>query len=90
MTKFQQVLEKVKSTTFSADPSGFVETEYYTDEEVLKMLRKKDAQWLRDHTTRIEPIVPHVKVGRDTIYPKTMFLQWMNSRIETRPTSRRK
>ncbi len=58
--------------------------EYLTDEQVCQILRVTK-QWLRDHTTRVEPIVPHIRLGRKIVYPRRALFDWMSARVETRP-----
>ena len=66
------------------------EDELLTDEEVCLILKVKK-QWLRDHTTRTEPIVPHIRtMGRQIRYSKKALYAWMRDQIETRPSWKRK
>ena len=58
--------------------------EYLTDERVMKIL-DVTKQWLADHRTRVEPIIPHVTLGREIRYPKRALYAWMSTRTETRP-----
>jgi hypothetical protein len=48
------------------------------------------AQWVRDHTTRIEPILPHVRIGRRIRFERTEIERFMRERREHRPTWKRK
>jgi hypothetical protein len=64
--------------------------ELLTDEEVMKLLKIKNKQWLADHRTRVLPIIPHVLFGREIRYPRRLVLRWIASLIETRPTWQRK
>jgi hypothetical protein len=64
--------------------------ELLTEEEVMKLLKMKNKQWLADHRTRVLPIIPHVLFGREIRYPKRLLLRWVASLIETRPTWERK
>jgi hypothetical protein len=63
--------------------------ELWTDEDVMKLL-KVNKQWLRDHTTRVEPILPHISLGREIRYPKSRLLHWLDSQVETRPSWERR
>lgn len=64
--------------------------ELLTDEDVCRILKVKK-QWLRDHTTRVEPIVPHIHtMGRQIRYSKRALYAWMREQIETRPSWARK
>lgn len=66
------------------------EDELLTDEEVCVILKVKK-QWLRDHTTRTEPIVPHIRtMGRQIRYSRRALYAWMREQIETRPSWERK
>jgi|HubBroStandDraft_6_1064221.scaffolds.fasta_scaffold2427577_2 hypothetical protein len=68
---------------------GSEEDEYLTDEQVMNILGVSK-QWLADHRTRVEPIIPHVTLGRESRYPKRALYAWINARTETRPTWDRK
>lgn len=61
-----------------------IEDEYLTDEQVCGILHV-NKQWLRDHTTRVKPILPHIRLGRKIVYPRRALYEWMNTRVETRP-----
>jgi hypothetical protein len=65
-----------------ASPSQ--DDEYLTDEQICQILGVTK-QWLRDHTTRVEPILPHIRLGRKIVYPRRVLFEWMNARVETRP-----
>jgi hypothetical protein len=72
------------------DPAPIVEEELLTDEQVCAILKVKK-QWLRDHTTRVEPIIPHIRtMGRHIRYPKHALFAWISRQIETRPSWERK
>jgi hypothetical protein len=43
-------------------------------------------QWLADHRTRVQPIIPHITMGREIRYPKRAIDGWLASMVETRPT----
>jgi hypothetical protein len=66
-----------------------LEDELLEEEEVMMILKVKK-QWLRDHTTRVLPIVPHVRMGRQISYPKRAIFAWIAAQTETRPTWERK
>jgi hypothetical protein len=59
--------------------------EYLTDEQVMEWLHVK-RQWLADHRTRVEPIIPHIPMGKQILYPKRAVKAWLATRVETRPT----
>lgn len=63
--------------------------ELLNDEQAMKIL-KVNLQWLRDHTTRAYPIIPHIKLGRDTRYPKRALYSWIAAQIITSTTLERK
>lgn len=42
-------------------------------------------QWIRDHTTRIEPIVPHVKMGRKVRFEVEGIQRFIAGCRESRP-----
>ncbi len=67
-----------------ADPDELLD-----DEQAMKIL-KVNLQWLRDHTTRAYPIIPHIKLGRDTRYPKRALYSWIAAQIITSTTLERK
>ena len=55
-----------------------------TDEDVMAFL-KVSKQWLRDHTTRTEPIIPHVPCGRKIRYRRSDVIAFVESLVERRP-----
>ena len=61
-----------------------------TEEEAAKILRVTNMQWFRDHTTRLEPIVPHISMGRYNLYPEKALYVWIAENTETRTTKQRK
>ncbi len=76
--------------TGSRSPVHLDEDELLTDEEACAFLKVKK-QWLRDHTTRVEPIVPHIRtMGRQIKYSKRALSRWVQEQIETRPSWQRK
>jgi excisionase family DNA binding protein len=42
-------------------------------------------QWIRDHTTRIEPIIPHVRMGRKVRFRLADIKRFIDTQTETRP-----
>jgi hypothetical protein len=66
-------------------PAAHEDDEILTDEQVMRILKVK-RQWLRDHTTRVEPIIPHMPMGREIRYSKRALYSWLGSLIETRPS----
>jgi len=63
--------------------------EYLTDEQVMAWLHVKK-QWLADHRTRVEPIVPHISMGKQILYPKRAVQTWLDRLVETRPSWERR
>jgi predicted DNA-binding transcriptional regulator AlpA len=43
-------------------------------------------QWLADHRTRVEPIIPHVKLGSLIRYPRKAIQTWLDAQTITRPS----
>ena len=56
-----------------------------TEEEVMKKLGVK-RQWLADHRTRVQPIIPHIRMGREIRYRRSSLDEWLASIEEIRPT----
>jgi len=57
-----------------------------TAEEVADIL-SVTVQWVRDHTTRAKPIIPHIPMGRRTTrYRLADVEEFVRSLTETRPT----
>src|SRR5438309_2368232 len=77
-----QAIVPVAETVEEVSPEA---DELLTDEQVCKILKVKK-QWLRDHTTRVEPIVPHIPMGRQIRYSKRALYTWIEAQIEIRPT----
>jgi len=42
-------------------------------------------QWMRDHTTRIKPIVPHIRLGRKIRFRLADLKRFIDQQTETRP-----
>ena len=53
-------------------------------EEVAALLGVK-VQWVRDHTTRVEPILPHVRLGRKILFEPAEVMKFIEAQRETRP-----
>jgi hypothetical protein len=67
----------------------FEEEEYLTDAQMMAWLHVKK-QWLADHRTRVEPIIPHIPMGKQILYPKCAVQAWLDRLVETRPSWKRK
>lgn len=55
-----------------------------TDEQVLAWLAV-DKTWLADHRTRVEPIIPHVKLGKTIRYSRRAIQRWLSECLQTAP-----
>ena len=42
-------------------------------------------QWLADHRTRVEPIIPHLLLGKEIRYSRCEVHGWLRQLAETRP-----
>jgi len=42
-------------------------------------------QWIKDHTTRIEPIIPHIRLGRKIRFRSADIKRFIQMQTETRP-----
>ena len=67
----------------------FEEEEYLTEAQVMAWLHVKK-QWLADHRTRVEPIIPHIAMGKQILYPKRAVQAWLDGLVETRPSWKRR
>lgn len=67
----------------------FEEEEYLTEAQVMAWLHVKK-QWLADHRTRVEPIIPHIRMGKQILYPKSAVRAWLRRLLETQPSWKRK
>jgi len=56
-----------------------------TPDEVAAMLDVK-MSWLMDHVTRIEPIIPHVRIGKMIRFKGDAVIAWIDSLMNTKPT----
>jgi hypothetical protein len=56
--------------------------------EVAALLKVK-VSWVRDHTTRVEPILPHVKLGRKVRYQPSQIIAFVQNCHEDRPNWKR-
>jgi hypothetical protein len=43
-------------------------------------------QWIKDHTTRIEPIIPHIRLGRKIRFRRADIERFIQMQAETRPS----
>ena len=42
--------------------------------------------WVLDHVTRVEPIVPHIRMGKKIRFRRTDVMEWLSSKTNTKPT----
>jgi predicted DNA-binding transcriptional regulator AlpA len=87
-TRIQERIDKVGSTPRKEPASAHVgfesNDEYLTDKAVMEWLGV-NAQWLADHRTRVEPIIPHVKLGNLVRYPRAAVQSWLEAQTVTTP-----
>jgi hypothetical protein len=58
--------------------------ELLTEDAVVAWLHVTK-QWLADHRTRIEPIIPHIAMGRRIVYSKRAIQVLLKSLERTKP-----
>jgi hypothetical protein len=56
-----------------------------TPDEVAILMDVK-MSWLMDHVTRIEPIIPHIRIGKMVRFKWSAVAEWIDSLISTKPT----
>jgi excisionase family DNA binding protein len=56
-----------------------------TPDEVASLLDVK-VSWLMDHVTRIEPIIPHIRIGKMIRFKRQAVMEWLDSMATTQPT----
>ncbi len=42
--------------------------------------------WVLDHVTRVEPIVPHIRMGKMIRFRISDVTNWLSSKTNTKPT----
>jgi hypothetical protein len=85
----QPVTELLESLGSSSEAVAARHRDYLTTEQVMDWLGVS-RQWLADHRTRVQPIIPHIKLGREILYPKHRVAELLASLTETRPSWERK
>lgn len=66
-------------------PQGAIDDETLLDVEDVCKILKVTRQWIRDHTTRIEPIIPHIRMGRKVRFRLADIKRFIDQQVETRP-----
>ena len=56
-----------------------------TPDEVAMILEVK-VSWVMDHVTRIEPIIPHIRIGKMIRFKRQAFMGWLDSLENTKAT----
>jgi hypothetical protein len=82
-------LESFSGDIVSEDESSYGADDLLTEGEVIRWLHVKK-QWLADHRTRVLPIIPHIPMGKQILYPRRAVETWLANLVETRPTWERK
>jgi hypothetical protein len=55
-----------------------------TPDEVVILMHVK-MSWLMDHVTRIEPIIPHIRMGKIVRFKRSSLAKWIDSLVSTKP-----
>jgi predicted DNA-binding transcriptional regulator AlpA len=55
-----------------------------TPDEVAAMLDVK-ISWLMDHVSRVEPIIPHIRLGKMIRFKRNDVIAWIDSLISKKP-----
>jgi hypothetical protein len=56
-----------------------------TPDEVAVLIDVK-MSWVMDHVTRVEPIIPHIRLGKVIRFKPDAVLAWLDSLENTTPT----
>ena len=78
-------VQELMNTSTVTEVNSANATEIMTSEEVMELLQVKRS-WLNDHTTRIEPIVPHFRMGREKRFFRSVVMSWLKDRSTSKPT----
>jgi excisionase family DNA binding protein len=58
---------------------------FLTPDDIAALLDVK-VSWVMDHVTRIEPIIPHVRIGKMIRFRRQEVMQWLDSLTSTKAT----
>ena len=56
-----------------------------TPDEIVMLLGVK-MSWVMDHVTRIEPIIPHIRIGKMIRFKRQAVMEWLDSLENTKAT----
>jgi excisionase family DNA binding protein len=56
-----------------------------TPDEVAVLMDVK-MSWVMDHVTRVEPIIPHIRLGKVIRFKRDAVVAWLDSLESTKPT----
>jgi len=56
-----------------------------TPDEVVMLFDVK-MSWVMDHVTRIEPIIPHIRIGKMIRFKRQAVMEWIDSMMNTKAT----
>jgi hypothetical protein len=66
-------------------PQRLTYIERLTPQEVEHILSVKH-EWIKDHTTRIEPIIPHIRMGRTIRFRRADIQKFLAAQVTSKPT----
>jgi excisionase family DNA binding protein len=70
-------MDQWKNTMITCEPSDIL-----TPDDVARWLRVS-LKWLYDHTTRSQPIVPHIRLGGHLRFRRAAIEKWLESQSKT-------
>jgi len=62
-----------------------VKEKLLTPDEVAVLIDVK-MSWVMDHVTRVEPIIPHIRLGKVIRFNREAVIAWLDSLAITKPT----
>jgi hypothetical protein len=65
---------------------GLVVTDKLLTPDEVALLLDVKMSWLMDHVSRIEPIIPHIRIGKVIRFKRAVVIDWLDSLISTKPT----